>query len=149
MGVKTMANGQQIANENLAKFEAWIAERNSQNDKIDYVRNGKLNRSEVAKELGFGRSVFAQNPAVKELAVKLDDEWGKLKPAIPKTVRELTEARELANNKVKRTESANSKHLEKIAMLEAENRQLKVQLMEIENFKTAKSSFLEKVEFLK
>lgn len=144
-----MANGQQIANENLVKFEKWIAQRKKQNDKIDYIRNGKLNRSEVAKELGFGRSVFAQNPAVKELAAKLDNDWGKLKPAIPKTVRELTEARELANNKVKRTESANSKHLEKIAMLEAENRQLKVQLMEIENFKTAKSSFLEKVEFLK
>ena len=144
-----MANGQQIANENLIKFEKWIAQRKKQNDKIDYIRNGKLNRSEVAKELGFGRSVFAQNPAVKELAAKLDNDWGKLKPAIPKTVRELTEARELANNKVKRTESANSKHLEKIAMLEAENRQLKVQLMEIENFKTAKSSFLEKVEFLK
>jgi len=144
-----MANGQQIANENLAKFEAWIAERNAQNDKLDYIKNGKLNRSEVAKELGFGRSVWYQNPAVKELVAKLDSEWGKLKPAIPKTVRELTEARELANNKVKRTESANSKHLEKIAMLEAENRQLKVQLMEIENFKTAKSSFLEKVEFLK
>ena len=144
-----MANGQQIANENLVKFEKWIAQRKKQNDKIDYIRNGKLNRSEVAKELGFGRSVFAQNPAVKELAAKLDNDWGKLKPAIPKTVRELTEARELANNKVKRTESANSKHLEKIAMLEAENRQLKVQLMEVENFKTAKSSFLEKVEFLK
>ena len=144
-----MANGQQIANENLAKFEAWIAEREAQDDKIDYIQNGKLNRREVSKELGFGRSVFYQNPAVKELVAKLDSEWGKLKPAIPKTVRELTEARELANNKVKRTESANSKHLEKIAMLEAENRQLKVQLMEIENFKTAKSSFLEKVEFLK
>ena len=144
-----MANGQQIANENLVKFEKWIAQRKAHGDKLEYIRNGKLNRTEVAKELGFGRSVFAQNPAVRELALKLDDQWGKLKPAIPKSVRELTEARELANNKVKRTESANSKHLEKIAMLEAENRQLKVQLMEIENFKTAKSSFLEKVEFLK
>ena len=144
-----MANGQQIANENLVKFEKWIAQRKAHGDKLEYIRNGKLNRSEVAKELGFGRSVFAQNPAVKELATKLDDEWGKLKPAIPKSVRELTEARELANNKVKRTESANSKHLEKIAMLEAENRQLKVQLAEIENFKTVKLSFLEKVEFLK
>lgn len=144
-----MANGQQIANENLAKFEAWIAEREAQDDKKDYILNGKLNRTEVAKELGFARSVWYQNPAVKELVAKLDNEWGPLKPAISKTVHELTEARELANNKVKRTESANSKHLEKIAMLEAENRQLKVQLMEIENFKTAKSSFLEKVEFLK
>ena len=144
-----MSSGQAIGNENFEKFRTWIAERNAQNDKIDYVRNGKLNRSEVAKELGFGRSVFAQNPAIKELALQLDEDWGKLKPATPKTERELTEARERANEKVKRTEGNNSRLLEKIAMLEAENRQLKVQLADLETFKTAKSAFLERVEFLK
>ena len=144
-----MSNGQTLGNENLEKFQAWIAQRKKQNDKLDYIRNGKLNRSEVAKELGFSRSVFAQNPAVKELALKLDSEWGKLKPAIPKSERELVEAREKANEKTKRAESSNSRLLEKVAMLEAENRQLKVQLAEIENFKTARSSFLETVEHLK
>ena len=142
-------NGQTLGNENLEKFQAWIAQRKKQNDKLDYIRNGKLNRSEVAKELGFSRSVFAQNPAVKELALKLDSEWGKLKPAIPKSERELVEAREKANEKTKRAESSNSRLLEKVAMLEAENRQLKVQLAEIENFKTARSAFLETVEHLK
>ena len=144
-----MSNGQTIGNENFEKFEAWVAQRKKQNDKLDYIRNGKLNRSEVAKELGFSRSVFAQNPAVKELALKLDSEWGKLKPAIPKSERELVEAREKANEKTKRAESSNSRLLEKVAMLEAENRQLKVQLAEIENFKTARSAFLETVEHLK
>ena len=143
------ANGKTMGNENFEKFEAWVAQRNSQNDKLDYIKNGKLNRSEVAKELGFGRSVWYQNPAVKELVLKLDSEWGKLKPAIPKTERELVEAREKANVKTKRAESLNSRLLEKVAMLEAENRQLKVQLAEIENFKTARSSFLETVEHLK
>ena len=143
------ANGKTMGNENLAKFEAWIAEREAQNDKLDYIRDGKLNRTEVYKELGFGRSVIYQNPAVRELIAKLDDEWGKLKPAIPKTERELVEAREKANEKTKRAESSNSRLLEKVAMLEAENRQLKVQLAEIENFKTARSSFLETVEHLK
>ena len=144
-----MSNGQTIGNENLEKFQAWIDQRKKQNDKLDYIRNGKLNRSEVAKELGFGRSVFAQNPAVKELAIQLDHDWGKLKPAIPKSERELVEAREKANEKTKRAESSNSRLLEKVAMLEAENRQLKVQLAEIENFKTARSAFLETVEHLK
>ena len=144
-----MSNGQTIGNENFEKFEAWVAQRKKQNDKLEYIRNGKLNRSEVAKELGFSRSVFAQNPAVKELALKLDSEWGKLKPAIPKSERELVEAREKANEKTKRAESSNSRLLEKVAMLEAENRQLKVQLAEIENFKTARSAFLETVEHLK
>ena len=65
------------------------------------------------------------------------------------TERELTEARERANDKVKRTEASNSKLLEKIAMLEAENRQLKLQNMELGQFKTAKSAFLEAVDLLK
>ena len=106
-----------------------------------------LNRSELQKTWFWSLCLYSKSSS-QRTRFEIDDDWGKLKPAIPKSVRELTEARELAN-KVKRTESANSKHLEKIAMLEAENRRLKVQLMEIENFKTAKSSFLEKVEFLK
>ena len=144
-----MTNKIEIGRENLEKFQLWIAERKSQNDYLDYVRAGKLNRSEVAKELGFGRSVFAQNLSIKELALQLDAEWGAEKPAIPKTERELVEARERANDKVKRTEASNSKLLEKIAMLEAEVRQLKIQNMELGQFKTAKSAFLETVERLK
>ena len=144
-----MTNKIELGRENLQKFETWIAERKSQNDYLDYIRAGKLNRSEVAKELGFGRSVFAQNLSIKELALQLDAEWGVEKPTIPKTERELTEARERANDKVKRTEASNSKLLEKIAMLEAEVRQLKLQNMELGQFKTAKSAFLETVERLK
>ena len=85
----------------------------------------------------------------QEVAIQLDHDWGKLKPAIPKSERELVEAREKANEKTKRAESSNSRLLEKVAMLEAENRQLKVQLAEIENFKTARYAFLETVEHLK
>lgn len=143
------SNRIEAGKENLAKFESWVVERTDEGDFLDYIRAGKLNRSEVAKELGFGRSVFAQNPAVKELALKLDNDWGQLKPHVPKTAEELSQARERANDKVKQTEGANSKLLERVAMLEAENRQLKLQIANAEHFRSARASFLEKVELIK
>ena len=80
-----MASGQELARENAARFTAWVAEREARGDYLDYVRRGKLHRSDVATELGFGRSAFAQNPAIKELAEELDKRWGSQKPVTPKT----------------------------------------------------------------
>lgn len=61
-----MASGQDIAKANTAKFEAWIMEHYHADDWPSYVRGGKLNRSEIARECGFAKSVFGQNPKVKE-----------------------------------------------------------------------------------
>ncbi|MDD2741610.1 MAG: VPA1267 family protein [Rhodocyclaceae bacterium] len=58
-------SGQQIAANNLQKFQSWILERDATADWLDYVRQGKLNRSEIATECGFALSVVRQNPAVK------------------------------------------------------------------------------------
>lgn len=58
-------SGQQIAAANVQRFNDWIAERDAANDWSDYVRQGKLNRSEIAAECGFALSVIRQNPAVK------------------------------------------------------------------------------------
>lgn len=59
-------SGQQIAKDNLLKFQSWIAEREAADDWKDYLRGDKLNRSEIAAECGFALSVLRQNPAVKE-----------------------------------------------------------------------------------
>lgn len=66
-------SGQQIAKANVQKFEAWIAERDAASDWGDYIRRGKLNRSEIAAECGFALSVLRQNPAVKAALVTLED----------------------------------------------------------------------------
>jgi len=58
-------SGQQIAAINVQRFTDWIAERDAANDWADYIRQGKLNRSEIASECGFALSVVRQNPAVK------------------------------------------------------------------------------------
>lgn len=60
-----MKSGQQIDASNAQRFNDWIAERGATNDWDDYIRHGKLNRSEIANECGFALSVVRQNPAVK------------------------------------------------------------------------------------
>lgn len=51
---------------NLQKFENWIKDRDAANDWTDYIRGGKLNRTEVAAECGFGTPVFRQNPSIAQ-----------------------------------------------------------------------------------
>lgn len=59
-------SGQQVAKDNIAKFQSWIAERDAACDWADYIRGGKLNRAEISAECAFARSVLQQNPAIKE-----------------------------------------------------------------------------------
>jgi len=61
-----MANGQQLAQENKQRFDAWVRERYAANDWAAYVRGNKLNRSEIARECGFAKSALQQNPAIKQ-----------------------------------------------------------------------------------
>lgn len=68
-----MKSGQQIAKDNITKFDAWVAEREVANDWQDYLRNGKLNRCEIAIECGFGKSALQQNPAVKRALQALEE----------------------------------------------------------------------------
>ncbi|CEL31775.1 hypothetical protein SRM1_05144 [Pseudomonas fluorescens] len=68
-----MANGQQIAEENHAAFLAWAAGK-SDRDFREYVHRGKLKRSEIATECGFGKSALTQNPAIRSALDNLETE---------------------------------------------------------------------------
>lgn len=68
-----MANGQQIAEENHAAFIAWTTSK-SDNDFREYVHRGKLKRSEIATECGFGKSALTQNPAIRLALGNLENE---------------------------------------------------------------------------
>ena len=59
-----MANGQQIAAENVAAFLAWASSK-TDDDFREYIHRGGLNRTDIAKECGFGTSAVRQNPALK------------------------------------------------------------------------------------
>ncbi|WP_338920891.1 VPA1267 family protein [Pseudomonas silesiensis] len=68
-----MANGQQIAEENHAAFLAWSTSK-SDGDFREYVYRGKLKRSEIATECGFGTSALTQNPAIRSALNNLENE---------------------------------------------------------------------------
>lgn len=67
-----MANGQQAAEQNLAAFIAWASSK-SDDDFREYVHRGKLKRSEIASECGFGKSALVQNPSIKNTLEKLEE----------------------------------------------------------------------------
>ncbi|HBN9565048.1 VPA1267 family protein [Pseudomonas aeruginosa] len=66
-----MANGQQIAEQNLSAFLAWVAGKTDV-DFREYVHRGKLKRSEIASECGFGKSALTQNPAIRTALEQLE-----------------------------------------------------------------------------
>lgn len=68
-----MANGQQIAEENHAAFLAWATSKSDSNFR-EYVHRGKLKRTEIATECGFGKSALTQNPAIRSALENLENE---------------------------------------------------------------------------
>jgi hypothetical protein len=66
-----MANGRQIATQNIESFLAWMAST-TDDDFKQIIFRGKLNRNEVAKGCGFSKSVLLQNPKVKEMLSNLE-----------------------------------------------------------------------------
>lgn len=69
-----MKSGVHIGAANLRLLLNWVEQRYAAGDWDDYVRGGKLNKSEIAAECGFARSVFAQNPAIKTAVQGLEKE---------------------------------------------------------------------------
>ncbi|MGB0784313.1 MAG: VPA1267 family protein [Marinomonas sp.] len=67
-----MANGQQRAQQNLEAFEAWQATQ-TDDDFRQIAFKGKLNRIEVAKGVGCGKSALNQNPALRKALKALED----------------------------------------------------------------------------
>ncbi|MDF1624051.1 MAG: VPA1267 family protein [Pseudohongiella nitratireducens] len=66
-----MANGQQIAEKNYANFVSWASSK-TDSDFKEYVLKGKLNRTEISAECGFGKSALTQNPAIKSALTELE-----------------------------------------------------------------------------
>ena len=97
MTISTQAKALAAA-ESLAE---WSRRRVASGNFEAYVRAGKLNRSKVAKELGFPRSSFQSNRRLGALADQLDREWGA--KAGPTTVAGLA-MREYIRSKVDKNE---------------------------------------------
>lgn len=126
---ETMASGQQIAQQNLAAFETWKATQTDDDFKQITLR-GQLNRVEVAKGIGCGRSALNQNPALKKALRSLEDEL-RNKGILPP----LTEAAKKTAKKPQAYDtSANRKLIDskRVSSLEVENIELKAKIKELE-----------------
>jgi hypothetical protein len=124
-----MASGQQKAQQNLEAFEVWKATQ-TDDDFKQIVFRGQLNRIEVAKGIGCGKSALNQNPALKKALKALEDEL-RSKGVLPP----LTDAAKKNEGKPQAYDNrANRKLLDskRVSSLEAENIELKAKVRELE-----------------
>ena len=124
-------SGQQIAQDNLLKFQSWIAEREAANDWQDYLHGDKLNRSEIAAECGFGLSAMRQNPAVKSALEALESRLATLGITYAKeTAPDASSEAAAASEKVidKRIMAAKGKAEARVKALEEQNASLKTEV---------------------
>lgn len=118
-------NGAQKAQHNLAAFQGWVATQ-TDDDFKQIIHRGQLNRGEVAKAIGIGKSALRQNPAIKEALETLEQEL-RDRGALPRLI-------ETAHNPTLYDASANERSLEskRLFVLEQENIELKVRVATLE-----------------
>ena len=124
-----MASGQQKAQQNLEAFEVWKATQTDDEFK-QIVFRGQLNRIEVAKGIGCGKSALNQNPALKKALKALEDELRSkgVLPPLTATAKKNEGKPQAYDN------TANRKLLDakRVSSLEAENIELKAKVKELE-----------------
>ncbi|WP_319496343.1 hypothetical protein [uncultured Cohaesibacter sp.] len=140
----TKLNGVQRGAEVSKSFQTWFDERQKLGDVSEYLNaRGRLNKSSIAVELGFARSNFNTNPALKE-ALEIAEETlcaASNLVDVAKPLREANAARERANDKAKLSSAESSRLMERIVSLEAENRNLKNRLAQLELREKASQDF--------
>lgn len=125
-----MANGQQKAQRNLDDFQAWVATQQDDDFK-QMVFRGQLNRIEVAKAVGCGKSALNQNPDLRKSLKQLEDnlrDKGVLPPLTDNAKKEADKPKQYDNTASRKT--LDSKRL---SSLEAENIELKTKVKELES----------------
>jgi hypothetical protein len=127
-----MANGQQLAEQNLLVFTTWLASK-TDDDFRQLVSRGVLSRKEIAIECGFGKSALDQNPKIKKALTVAEDALRE-RGILPPTTREAPEqeGEPLIREVGKATRGVDVERLRRLeqdnASLRAENRELKQQL---------------------
>lgn len=123
-----MANGQQIAEENIRKFNAWVASKND-DDFRTLGLGGALSRKDIADECQFSKSVLAQNPRVKGALKALEDslrERGVLPPQAVESDGGSPEMRTREPSPMRAARDA-----ERLSRLEQENASLRAEAAEL------------------
>ena len=71
MILPTKLSGQQKADANVSAFVSWVATKTDGDFRNMAVR-GQLSRQDIAREVGFAKSVLLQNPRVREALAELE-----------------------------------------------------------------------------
>lgn len=124
-----MSNGQERARQNLSAFQSWVATQ-TDDDFKQIVFRGQLNRGEVAKAIGIGKSALRQNPAIKTALENLEQNL-RNRGVLP----ELTETAQAQRSEPKRYDpSVNQRAMEsrRLSVLEQENIELKARVATLE-----------------
>lgn len=124
-----MSNGQERARQNLSAFQSWVATQ-TDDDFKQIVFRGQLNRGEVAKAIGIGKSALRQNPAIKTALENLEQSL-RDRGVLP----ELTETAQAQRSEPKRYDpSVNQRAMEsrRLSVLEQENIELKARVATLE-----------------
>lgn len=119
----------------LQRFNAWVTEREAAADWKDYIRQGKLNRTEIASECGFGLSALQQNPAVKAALEALEARLlasGILKPVIAASDPTIEGASDATSQSIdKRVMAAKAKAEQRVKQLEEQNAALRAEIRDL------------------
>jgi hypothetical protein len=124
-----MASGRQKARENVDAFRAWIATQ-TDDDFKQIAHRGQLNRGEVAKAIGIGKSALRQNPVIKEQLEALENELRQRSVLPPLTG--LAEAQRKAPKRYDQSENNRAGDSRRLSQLEQENIELKAKVAELQ-----------------
>ena len=125
-----MASGQQKAEEYVKNFQLW-ASTQTDADFIRIIYRGQLNRGEVAKAVGCGKSALKQNPRLKDDLNKLEDRLREEKVLPP-----LTESAKATAEKPKEYDQTINRAIQdskQKSRLEVENIELKAKIELLED----------------
>jgi hypothetical protein len=123
-----MASGQQLSEQNVNTFAAWMASK-SDDDFRQMVSRGVLSRTEIATECGFAKSALGQNPRIKASLRELEDALrarGVLPPTIEKPVEDAAKPQVREPGRLRGALDA-----ERLRRLETDNASLKAEVAEL------------------
>lgn len=129
MATEKGISGQQKAKQNLNDFHQWVATQ-SNDDFKQIVFRGQLNRGEVAKAIGCGKSALNQNPVLRDNLKTLEDSLRKkgILPLLNDVAKkEIKKPKQYDNTAHRKVLNSN-----RLPSLEAENIELKAKVKELE-----------------
>jgi hypothetical protein len=123
-----MASGQQLSDQNVKTFAAWMASK-TDDDFREMASRGVLSRKEIATECGFAKSALDQNPRIKASLRELEDALrarGVLPPAVEKTAEDAAKPLVREPGRLRGALDA-----ERLRRLETDNASLKAEVAEL------------------